>query len=67
MIAVGTEMIEKLGQDLVSRDQWNGPDLLADLDGSRVPLVFTVRKRHPIQGIGEDTPHRVGRFGVPYR
>lgn len=35
-------MIEELGQDLVSRDQGDGPDLLADLDGSCVPLVPTV-------------------------
>jgi hypothetical protein len=28
---------------------------------------IAVSERYPVDGIGEDTPHRVGRFGVSYR
>ena len=35
------------------------------LQGGRVPLVPLVRKSDPVQGIGEDTSHSTGRFGVP--
>jgi hypothetical protein len=35
------------------------PDLAHD------PKEKTARKSDPVHGIGEDTPHSTGRFGVP--
>jgi hypothetical protein len=65
LVAVGAEMIKELGQHLVGRHQGHGHELPADLNGPGVPLVFAVGECHPVEGVGEDAPHAVGRFGVP--
>ena len=58
--------IQDLGQYLVGRDHVTSGEPAAHGHSGPMPLVFPMRDRHPIKGIGEDSPHGDGgRFGVP--
>jgi hypothetical protein len=56
---------QDFGEDFLCGDEGRLLERQADRLGRRVPLVAVVEEGDPVIGVGKDTPHLVGRFGVP--
>jgi len=63
--SVGTEMVQELIQHLISCDQRERAKELTNFDRPLVPMVLAVGQSDPVDGIGEDPSHALGRLGVP--
>jgi hypothetical protein len=56
---------EKFAQNLIRSHNLDLPEGTAQFQGGGVVLIPGVGKGDPIERIGKDAPHAVGRFGVP--
>ena len=65
MLAALSQAVQKLGQDLVGRDQPHFSKRLPSADYLPAVLIVRVKRRAPVERISEDQPHFF--FGAPWR